>query len=392
MLLNRNLLFDRIENRTVECESLDEREMMLRHGPLIWKAKTFTGTPNFYPVYRFENYYSYSLLALIMKKKSLALNQEVIELANNPSFTCVMSDQVIDRSISRIGGPHKCSFNITDADVYAQRIAEAMNKDIESVEEANPGLINAVLCGGKDSLNLLLLPWKNKTVALSADPNYEYVKTFITKNNLAIPLIKLEDEKDPVELEQEILACCCRVDLSQWRWGASLLRFSSEREQKVVFWKGQAGDLYMSTTWKSYMHPVKPIEHFMRRAYRKTSGYLPFSLSHVIGRKLQPRVIKASWDRTASLQGSHMGFLREITDSLSLSAYHGPEVLRVWEQADLAAVAHSDMRPKVGMILLGREVIYPEQNPAPRPSSFRKGLSKPENFFRLLTDIGISVC
>lgn len=384
-------LIDRVDERTVECDILRDTDMVLQHGPVVWKAKSFVGTPHFYPVYQYGDMYSHSLLALILKKKTLVLDNDVLALANTPRFACVMSNQVLDREITRVGGPHGCGYSITDVDDFSQRIAAALREDMTRVEEANPGFTNVVLCGGSDSLNLLLLPWKNPVIAISAEPNFEHVQKFVAQNDLNIPVKKLEDECDAAELEDEILECCCRVDLAHWRWGAGLRRLAKDLGHKLVYWKGQAGDLYMSATWKAYMHPIKPVQRMARRVYRKSSTYMPLPLARSIGHLLQPSVIQASWNRTASLQGSHMGFIREIAGCLTVSAYHGPAVMEVWAQADLASVAQSDMRPLVGKILLGRNVIYPTKNPGPGPSQFRVGLSSPEHFLSAIKKTGIAI-
>ena len=384
-------LLDRVDARTLECDTLNDTDMVLRHGPLIWKTPSFTGTPHFYPVYNYQDTYSHSILALILKKRSLVLNRDVLDLANKPGFTCVLSNQVLDREITRVGGPHGCGYAITNVDDFALHISAALREDMARIEEANPGYTNVILCGGSDSLNLLLLPWKNPVVAISAEPNYEHVQKFVVQNDLNIFVMKLEDECDAGELEDEILECCCRVDLAHWRWGAGLRRIAKDLDHKLVFWKGQAGDLYMSTTWKAYMHPIKPVQRLVRRVYRKASTYMPIPLARSIGHLLQPSVIQASWNRTASLQGSHMGFIREITGCLTVSAYHGPAVIKVWSQADLASVAQTDMRPLVGKIFLGRNVIYPAKNPGPGPSPFRVGLSSPERFLNALKEMGIAI-
>jgi len=384
-------LIDRVEERTVKCNILHDTDMLLKHGPVVWKANSFVGTPHFYPVYQYEDMYSHSLLALILKKRRLVLNEDVLALTKAPEFTCVMANQILDKEITRIGGAHHCGFSITDIDVYAHRIAEALRIDVATVEKANPGFTNVVLCGGSDSLNLLLLPWQNETIALSAEPNYQHVRAFVEQNGLNVRVMLLEDELDPDELNDEILECSCRVDLAHWRWGGALRRIAKEMDQKLIYWKGQAGDLYMSTTWMAYMHPIKPAQRLLRRIYRKTNTYMPDGVARTIGRAMQPSVIQASWNRTASFQGSHMGFIREIADCLTVSAYHGPNIMKVWEEADLASVARKDMRPKVGKLLLGRDVVYPPQNPGPEPSTIRVNISNPDRYLDLLKQTGIEI-
>lgn len=388
---NGRTLYERVEAGTVECPVLTESDVNHSHGPIVWKAASFIGNPHFYPLYAYNDYYSYSLLALIIKKGSLVIDQSVLDLVRKPGFTCVMSDQVLDKEIVRIGSAHATNGSITDVDDFAEQIVHALRKDTADIEKANSGYTNVILCGGKDSMNLLLLPWKNPTIAVSAEPNFSNTCKFVEQNDLDIHVLKLDDEMNTDELQDEILECCCRVELSHWRWGASLRRIALDLDKKVVFWKGQAGDLYMSTTWKTYMHPIRPSRLFFRRAYKRLSPHMPFFAARAIGRCIQPAVIGATWNRTASLQGSHMGFLRAITDCLTVSAYHGPEMIKVWEKADLASVSQHDMRHLVGRLLLGRQVLYPESNPGPLPSSFRQGLSNPDRFLSLIKETGVKI-
>ena len=240
------------------------------------------------------------------------------------------------------------------------------------------------MCGGKDSLNLLLLPWNEKTVALSAEPNYGLVKQFIMDNKLNIDVCLLEDKQDPQELNDEVLECCCRVKMENWRWTAHLREISQENNGKVIFWKGQMADLYTSDKWKVYMQPVKPMQMFAQKVFKKLDSIIPFFIKKFIGRRIQPIAIQAAWERGAVMQGSHLAFIREIADCLVLSAYHGFEVMKVWQEVDLASVAQGDMRARIGEALLKCPVIYPTANPAPGPSFIRKGLGSPNNFVSLL--------
>ena len=86
-----------------------------------------------------------------------------------------------------------------------------------------------------------------------------------------------------------------------------------------------------------------------------------------------------------------MAFIREITDCLALSAYHGPEMIKVWEEVDLGSVAQRDMRNLVGRHLHGKDVIYPMINPAPPPSKIRIGMSSPSKLIELLESGGIRI-
>jgi hypothetical protein len=391
MLPQAKRLIDLVDERTQVCSQLTDTELAHRHGPIVWQTTRFIGQPHFYPVYRFENYYSYSLLALILKKRRFALDSRVPAVVDGPHFDYLPADLTIDREVVRLGSPHGCGYSICDVDDYAERISHALVEDMKLLEGKNVGYTNVVMCGGRDSLNLLLLPWKNDTIALSAEPNYQHVVRFVEENGLSMPVLRLDDEFDPNELDDEILECCCRAELTHWRWGASLRRLSKDMNRKLILWKGQHGDLYMSPTWKAYTRSLRGGRRLLRRVYKKSSAYMPVKMSEAVGRRLQPAVIRTAWERGASLQGSHCGFIRSIADCLTISAYHGPAMIKVLEQANLASVAQNDMRHLVGRNLVGRDVIYPQVNPAPPGSEIRRGLSRFKRFMDLIKQTGIEI-
>lgn len=300
-------------------------------------------------------------------------------------------NETIDRDIVRIGHAHRCEFKIQDDDMYAWRIATALQDDTAPIEEKHPGYTNVVLCGGKDSLNLLLLPWKNTTIAASAPPNFELVTEFIKKNQLDYEVIRLQDLYDKKALEREVLEACCFSDLTQWKWGVHLRDLALRYDGKIIFWKGQVAGVYTTNRWKTYMHQRQRFEHFARAIYKRLGKLLPFNIDRGIGRFLQPRVIQATWGRGARMQGCHMGFIREITNCLALSGYHGPNMIKVWEEVDLASAAQRDMRHLVGRHLHGKDVIYPSFNPSPPPSKIRIGMSSHRKFIDLLEVGGIRI-
>lgn len=377
------------EIRQVPC--LTEEMVWQHHDIYIWQADKFEGLPSFYNVYRYKNYYSFSILALIVLKNSMKLNQTAVDTIFAKNFANHPGNYTIDQEIVKIGAPHDCCFDITDIDDYCRLTADALKKDIKIIEDKNPGKTNIIMCGGKDSMNLLLLPWENPVVALSAEPNYQLVKEFVAQNNLNIDVLKLDDTNDRGELDYEIVEACCRADLAHWRWGADLRKIADTYQHEAIIWKGQLGDVYYTNNWKNFITPYVEPQRTVRRLYKKFSYLLPQFINKKIGHKFQPIVIRRVWEVCSSLQGGHMSFLRGLMDMLVLSAYHGPNMSSLIKKADLGALCQNDIRPKIGKILLGRDVFYPESNPTPKMSDFRTGLHLPDNFCALLEQAGIEV-
>jgi len=380
------------EKRPVEsCNDLSEQMMWSKNNTIIWQADHFIGSPNFYPVYRYQNYYSHSLLSLILLKGGLRLNFHAAKKVSNPNFTYYSGMDSIDKDIIRIGGPTKCRFKIKDADIYARKLAEAMVEDIATIEADHSGFTNILLCGGKDSLNLSLLPWSNPVIVASAPPNYDFVKTFMADNRLSYDVVQLDDNNDSL-LECEVLVNCCRNNLEHCRWGPDLKKLSQAFNGKIIFWKGQLGDVMTTPHWKNYPYshpPYGKIRQMMRIFGRSGSKILRRWFEGV--KATQWLVFKTLWYRSAMWQGAHMSIIRQLTDVLVLSGYHGPAVQKVWSQVDLNRAVQEDIRPIVGKYLHGGPVSYPSTNPSPPPSKIRKGMSHLQPFLKALRSVGISV-
>jgi hypothetical protein len=211
-------------------------------------------------------------------------------------------------------------------------IACGMVEDIQAVENANPGFTNIILTGGKDSQNLLLLPWSNPTIVASGPPNHELVEQFLAQNHITYELIELEDRDDSVR-DEDVLINCCRSNLAHLRWSAHLRQLAADRQHRVIFWAGQLGDTFCTPYWRTYrVHGEgrrAPKSRLHRRLARYTS-WLTAPMHHAFERAgvTQSKFFDALWRRGAMWQGTNMGIRREMTGCLWLSGYHGKAVER----------------------------------------------------------------
>ncbi len=374
----------RARGPVTNCDRLDESTLWSPTPGLIWECGKPELFPSFYPAYRHGNLYSWSLLALVLRKGRLSVNGTTLARAASPGFEYLGGNGTLDLDVERVGGPHRSRPSIRDPEDYARQLAEALIADTSAVEARSRAAVNVVLCGGKDSLNLLLLPWKHPVVALSAYPNFPLVQRFVAENDLGIEVLQLEDPADPKVQEEEVLFALARADLSHWRWGVHLKRVAHEIGPGAVFWKGQLADVYTTAKWKDYTDPPTGLAVYPRKLYKRMDALLPCTAREYLGNRIQSSVVEAAWTRGAALQGIHMEFLRHLTGRLFLSGYHGPAVTRVWEQVVLPAAAAADMRDRIGRHLAGRSVRYPACNPAPPVSIFRRDWGHPHRLLALL--------
>jgi hypothetical protein len=379
---------------------LTEQDIWTKHTPgtHVWRARSFQGHPHFYPVYNWSDFYSYSPLALILLKGRFILNPSIAREAAKTSFLHhhAHANETIDAEVVRIGGPlplyPKSERTIRTEEEYAEQIASALRSDIAIVENANPGAQNIVFCGGRDSLTLLLLPWRNPLMAISADPNYELVCRFVDGNRLGIDVRRLEDLYDPEELEFEVLENCCRGNLQHYRWGAHLREIAASFLRPVIFWKGQVAGALTTPHWKKHTYYLGNKRGYIDKAYSRIDRFLPHTLQDRIAETiLLPRLAKMLWIKSAMFQGCHMPLIRVLTDSLVLSGYHGPAMRELFRRVDYVSAAQSDIRARYGDVIFGKPVIFPDINPAPSPSPLRVGLSHPKRFIDQLGRIGIPI-
>lgn len=375
------------------AERLTEHSLWSRTGPALFSGAKLSATPSFYPVYRWRDTYAWSVLPLVVLKGSLTTNPRAVAAARAPGFIYFGSNETIDRDIERVGGPlvRADQRDIVTPDSYAREMTSALCADLAEVESLAGDAQQFILVGGRDSLNLLLVPWRRPPVALSAAPNFSLVADFVRRNGLAIEVRELTDPEEPDVLSCEVLENGCRANLEHYRWGACLRAIAREHEG-AVFWKGQLGDVVMTPFWKKYCHPRGGRRELVQKVYARTDRLLPAPLRRAIGDyALVPLLLDALWRRGAMWQGHHMSVLRALTNRRFLSAYHGPRVQALLRRVDFVRAASEDIRPRIGALLLGREVTYPSTNPGPTPSHFRRGLAAPERYFDALRAGGISV-
>lgn len=352
--------------------AIDQDDLWLTPGPILWQAERFVGAPSFYPVYRCGDLYAAGPLPLIVHKGGLRLDDEVARQVRG-SVRYLPTNATIDREIRRIGCPQASTLELRDPAEYTAAFADALRSDVRRAEERLPGHTNLVLCGGRDSLNLLLLPWRNPVVAVSAAPNFPLVQQFVRDNRLPIDVLELAD-RDASLLDSEVALGACRIGLEHARWSGELRALALRFERRAVFWFGAMADAFTTPKWRKYSHPSS-LSSF--RALPPLRGLADSEAG-------QSYFAYVSYYRGAMWQGVMLALLKELTDAVVLSAYHGPAMRTLLARVDLRGVAVTDIRPAIGEALAGGPVAYPATNPSPPPSSFRAGLSDLRTFLATL--------
>ena len=241
-------------------ETLTEDDIWLDPTPTLWSARRFVGSPRFYPVYRRGELYSFSPVFLLAHKRAVDVDPEFVrrvDVRTRSGTAYYSGTATIDREIERIGGPTPHAPTIFTPAEYARRLAAAMIADIERVEAAHPGVPHVVLCGGKDSLNMLLLPWRAPVLAVSARPNYPLVREFIAANKLAIECRELRDE-DRELLPLEIFYNGCLSELMHCRWSGELRALAAKYQGRTSTTLPRASMAASSKTLQAIFRATPP--------------------------------------------------------------------------------------------------------------------------------------
>lgn len=349
--------------------------------------------PHFAPFYKFKNNEDISVLEMIKKKGYLKINKNAVKIIDHPDFLFCPPNILIDSEIKRVGYSWKFEKTLTQQDVFVSSITKAMIDDAKKIEEEYTDHTILALVGGKDSLNMLLLPWKNPLIVASAAPNYLLVKKFLSDNNLNYDIIQLDDERN-LNIEKEIMINCCRLKLDNCRWTGHLSEIVSALNYKVVLLIGQWGDNLLTDKWKKNLYPP-PDFHIHSRYNKLLNRINVFSnkLERVYStnRNIQSLFFRNLWYESAHWQGVHMSFLYEYLGCPVLSMYHNDNVMNIICQTDYLKVLTTDLRPTIGDKIFGRKVIYPDKNPSPPVSSIRKDISGSKIFLDLIQQNKISV-
>lgn len=361
------------------------------HEAYVFEADSFEGQPIFYPVFNWKNLYSFSPLALAVNRGWFVPSEAFLAENDFLRFDPVPANLFADAEIRRIGGPPHFSGQRTDLEEFSVAMAQAMQADIKEIETKNLDKRNIILCGGKDSLNLLLLEWRNPVTVYSAQPNFPLVQDFVEANGLNFEVCELTDKQDDSLRDREIAESFCAVDLVHWKWTVHLRDISSLNATNVIFWKGQVADAFLTDYWRSYTYRQSAMYSKLLKAQKRAARLAPRLIDSVTGHARIAEFERSLWLRAAVNQGFHLGFLRSITDALVLSGYHGPRTSKAWQSLDLRCIAGTDVRPMIGRVLHGREVRYPDQNPSPPPSTLRNGYRDPALFRQALASFGVEI-
>lgn len=333
----------------------------------VWQSdEGLARTPCYYPVYRYQDYYSHSPIPLIHLKGAFVPDRKYLAMARLRQLPYIATQRSIDREITRIGAPRFSSREIQSTDLYVNQTAKALQEDMAAVEKALPGYTMVILCGGKDSQNLLLLPWRNPVLVVSGEPNYPLVKQFVRENQLAWPCVWLDDSGADAAVG---LASLGALDLQHFRWIRHLRQIAADHGNKVCFISGHLGDVYMTGHWSSLIDFSTPwfLSYFPVRygLWRLRNRLRKWWYAGAGNGDSQRYFEHCLYWRCAMWQGMYTSVMRTVLGTPVLSGYHGNAFQELVSKVDLEHCVKADVRPAIGKALLGREVWYPEKNPSP---------------------------
>lgn len=312
----------------------------------VYRALEVVADNYLYPMYAYHDGDSY-----VVSTSVYELIKHKGRFVRNPRFQTTYffrpTFMTIDREIMRVRTQHRRStYELTDAEEIMKLGVDLMQNYITEIEDAYPGYVHILFMGGKDSQNIILAKRKSPWIVLSGEPNASINREFIENNNIDIErfVAPANDTNDTLLLE-EIMGSDCFYDTAHFRWVNVVKGLVDEHNGKTVIWIGTSGDVVFS---KSY---------FLR--------YVDYYAAHDL------------------YVGMGMGILHQVVKNILdvpvVSPYQSQRFLDdLFYRFDPYFVEQAgDVRAKMGEMLLGRSIKYPNTNPGPKPWARNRSQSIP---------------
>lgn len=244
--------------------------------------------------------------------------------------------------------------------VFIEQTSWYMNKFINDIEHKFPDYSHVVLTGGKDSQMILLAHKVNNARwnVFSSEPNASIVKQWISDNSIVVNRIYEHDgrnEETPADLSSKIAAGDLFSNPRHLRWLPTLKRLGAALGGKCFFWAGTMGDALMAFH-KSFHQ--RSLEAFYAKIF----------------------------SRCITWQGNAHQVHKNFTGFPCLSPYHSREI---WENVffryDYASLREgTDFRGRIGEMLAGRTISWPDANPSPPLYIYEKDVDLYRHYVRCI--------
>lgn len=233
--------------------------------------------------------------------------------------------------------------SLSDPEALAEQTAEYMTTFIHRIEDQFPDHQHIILTGGMDSQLISLVPKQTDNWhVFSAEPNYSIVTEFLDRNDIDVNSVIHHDNRNDEsldDLQRKLVAADLMADPRHLRWLSSFKELVQDFGGDCIIWSGTSADAI----------------HAYHRDFHTAENYFDCHLRRV-----------ASWQAI-----SHQ-VMANFVGVPQLSPYHSPEIWDdVYRHYDPDMMSpEMDLRPRIGKILSGGEVWWPNRNPGPSPYQY----------------------
>jgi hypothetical protein len=245
------------------------------------------------------------------------------------------------------------TYSLDDPVEYAKKTAEHMECFVQKIEDRYPNRDHIILTGGKDSLLISLVEKKTDNWHIfSSEPNYPLVESFVERNSLDVKNVIRDDgvnRESTEDLQEKLLACDLFGNPRHTLWMTSLRSLINELGSDVIIWNGSGGG--------------EILQH---------RPNLEYPYTHIT--------------RVPLMQGLYHQNAINFLGQPALSPYYTPEMWEnVFKHFNPGMMDRGlDVRPRIGEILHGDEVRWPQENPSPDPYIYDLD-TDPVEFCRVLS-------
>ncbi|WP_144049522.1 hypothetical protein [Halorubrum salipaludis] len=267
-------------------------------------------------------------------------------------FETILSDgtQNVDIAFDR---------SISSKEKFIELSCQYLTEFVQNIEKRFPEHEHIVLTGGRDSLLIHLVPkLTDNWSAFSAEPNLNNTLQFFEDNGIDMNQVYTHSNTNRETIGDTVKKLICsdlRADPRHIRWRPKLAEISKQYDRKCIFWSGTEGD-----TINSYYSDFHDSEEH---------GYFDLQMM-----------------RAANWQGTTHQTTTNYTGAPMISIYHSPQIWQdLYRRYDPEMIQKGDdLRDEIGEQLHGGSVVWPSNNPGPKPYRYERTFDPVQAYEQLI--------
>lgn len=280
----------------------------------------------------------------------------------DPHYSAYQTNETVDSRINKVKSfetvsiysnyisKKKSDLTLVNLDDYLEKSSYYIKKSINDLEIACPDKKHIILMGGKDSQLISLIPKINDEnwYVFSASPNDAIVTKWLAQNNVRVAQVyshngRNEETRD--DFKEKLICSDLYTNLIHIRYAPTLRKLARRFDNQCIFWLGS----------------------MPRRTSLYDASHRPAGMSISV-----EQFFNVHLNTFPGWQGNIQQTYSNYVGCPFLTPYYLNEIWQeVYFHLDPAIISGGeDLRPRLGEMLAGRKIHWPDRNPGPTPYQY----------------------